>query len=55
MYNKTVGVIGTGKIGKAFCLNMLGLGCKGLAYNVAPQNSINEKGVSYIEHKSVIP
>lgn len=48
VYNKTVGVIGTGKIGQAFCKIMLGLGCKVLAYDVAPQSALEEAGVNYV-------
>ncbi|WP_322966061.1 2-hydroxyacid dehydrogenase [Psychroflexus longus] len=48
VYNKTVGVIGTGKIGQAFCKIMLGLGCKVLAYDVAPQSALEEAGVTYV-------
>jgi D-lactate dehydrogenase len=33
IHGKTVGVIGTGKIGKAFCKIMLGFGCKIMAYD----------------------
>ncbi len=36
---KTVGVIGTGKIGKAFIRIMQGFGCKILAYDVYPDYS----------------
>ena len=31
---KTVGVVGTGKIGSAFCNIMLGFGCKVVAFDV---------------------
>lgn len=48
VYNKTVGVIGTGKIGQAFCKIMLGLGCKVLAYDVAPQGALEEAGITYV-------
>ncbi|GAA0758509.1 2-hydroxyacid dehydrogenase [Psychroflexus lacisalsi] len=48
VYNKTVGVIGTGKIGQAFCKIMLGLGCKVLAYDVTPQGALEEAGVTYV-------
>ncbi len=45
---KTVGVVGTGKIGKAFINIMLGFGCKILAYDVYPDDSLKKKGVSYV-------
>ncbi|MFO7745024.1 MAG: 2-hydroxyacid dehydrogenase [Psychroflexus sp.] len=53
VYNKTVGVIGTGKIGQAFCEIMLGLGCKVLAYDIAPQSSLKDRGVSYVTLKEL--
>ena len=45
---KTVGVIGTGKIGHAFIKIMLGFGCKVLAYDIFPDHSLEEKGVNYV-------
>ncbi len=46
--DKTVGVIGTGKIGIAFCKIMLGLGCKVIAYDVQPQDELIKEGVDYL-------
>jgi len=48
LHDKTVGVIGTGKIGIAFCKNMLGLGCEVLAYDVNPQKELEKDGVTYV-------
>lgn len=47
LYGKTVGVIGTGKIGIAFSQIMLGFGCKVLAYDVFESAVLKEKGVEY--------
>lgn len=47
LYGKTVGVIGTGKIGTAFCRIMLGFGCKVLAYDVYESEKLKDKGVEY--------
>jgi D-lactate dehydrogenase len=47
LFNKTVGVIGTGKIGSAFCEIMLGFGCKVLAYDLYESTFLKEKGVLY--------
>ena len=47
LYGKTVGVIGTGKIGTAFCQIMLGFGCKVLAYDVYESEKLKDKGVEY--------
>ncbi len=51
---KTVGVIGTGKIGKAFIKIMLGFGCKILAYDVYPDSALAEKGVSYVSMEKLL-
>jgi D-lactate dehydrogenase len=47
LYNKTVGVIGTGKIGIAFCNIMLGFGCKVIASDLFESDYLKEKGVVY--------
>ena len=44
---KTVGVVGTGKIGRAFCTIMLGFGCKVIAYDIKESIAIKEKGIEY--------
>lgn len=48
VHDKTVGVIGTGKIGHAFCEIMLGLGCKVVAYDLQKQSTLEDKGVTYL-------
>lgn len=48
LFGKTVGVIGTGKIGKAFINIMLGFGCKILAYDISPDTALPEKGINYV-------
>jgi D-lactate dehydrogenase len=45
---KTVGVIGTGKIGKAFIQIISGFGCKILAYDIYPDAQLSAKGVNYV-------
>jgi D-lactate dehydrogenase len=47
LYGKTVGVVGTGKIGETFCRIMLGFGCKVLAYDVVENKALNTEGVVY--------
>ncbi|ULQ55721.1 2-hydroxyacid dehydrogenase [Flavihumibacter rivuli] len=49
LYGKTVGVIGTGKIGEVFASIMLGFGCRVIAYDVARNRLLEEKGVEYVE------
>ncbi|MFP9098386.1 2-hydroxyacid dehydrogenase [Flavobacterium sp. RHBU_24] len=47
LHGKTVGVIGTGKIGKAFCKIMLGFGCSVIAYDIYPHDDLQQGGVTY--------
>ena len=48
LHGKTVGVIGTGKIGKAFIKIMLGFGCKILAYDITPDEGLISNGINYV-------
>ena len=45
---KTVGVVGTGKIGQAFCRIMLGFGCRVLAFDVVANRDMEGMGVTYV-------
>ena len=45
---KTVGVIGTGKIGQAFLRIMMGMGCRVLAYDKFPDESLEKEGIPYV-------
>ncbi|MEO6283157.1 MAG: 2-hydroxyacid dehydrogenase [Dyadobacter sp.] len=47
LYGRTVGVIGAGKIGAAFCKIMLGFGCKVVAYDIAANEELQSSGVTY--------
>lgn len=47
LYGKTVGVIGTGKIGATFCGIMQGFGCKVIAYDIKESDELKEKGIQY--------
>ncbi len=47
LFEKTVGVVGTGKIGRAFCNIMLGFGCQVIAYDVKENEGLKQKGVIY--------
>ncbi len=46
---KTVGVIGTGNIGKLFCQIMLGFGCEVLASDPKPDHNLKSAGVYYTD------
>jgi D-lactate dehydrogenase len=46
---KTVGVIGTGRIGKAFIGIMIGMGCQVLGYDTHPDASLVSGRFSYVE------
>ncbi|HEX8314426.1 MAG TPA: 2-hydroxyacid dehydrogenase [Flavisolibacter sp.] len=48
LHSKTVGVIGTGKIGQAFCRIMLGFGCRVLAFDVIANRDMEAIGVQYL-------
>ncbi|RYD70161.1 MAG: 2-hydroxyacid dehydrogenase, partial [Sphingobacteriales bacterium] len=54
LYQKTVGVIGTGKIGAAFCKIMLGFGCKVLAFDPYENEELRKLGVAYQPFEDVI-
>lgn len=47
LYGKTVGVIGTGRIGSILCEIMLGFGCKVIAYDLNESSNLRGKGVEY--------
>lgn len=47
LFEKTVGIVGTGKIGRAFCNIMLGFGCHVIAYDIKENEGLKQKGVVY--------
>lgn len=47
LHGKTIGVIGTGNIGKAFCKIMLGFGCKVMAFDIIANKDLEALGVTY--------
>ena len=48
LHGKTVGVIGTGKIGQIFCDIMMGFGCNVLAFDMIAHQATAAKGVTYL-------
>ena len=55
LYGKTVGVIGTGKIGQVFVDICLGFGMKVLAYDKFPSDKVkSKKNVSYVDLEELL-
>ena len=54
LHGKTVGIVGTGKIGKAFANIMLGFGCKVIAYDLYPDNNLKDKGIEYLSMEELL-
>ncbi|NKF49259.1 2-hydroxyacid dehydrogenase [Shewanella sp. WXL01] len=55
MFGRTVGVIGTGKIGLATIKILQGFGCKVLAYDPYPSQAVKDLGVEYISLEEMYP
>ncbi len=49
LFQKTIGIVGTGKIGKAFINIAKGFGCKIIAYDLYPDQELANDGVEYVE------
>ena len=54
LFGKTVGVIGTGKIGFAFCKIMLGFGCKVIAYDLIESEDLKTQSIEYKHFDDVL-
>ncbi len=54
IHGKTVGVIGTGAIGRAFCRIAKGFGCRILAYDVYQNEEMIKLGVEYMPLNEVL-
>jgi len=54
MHGKTVGVVGTGRIGKAFCKIMLGFGCKVWAFDLYQDAELVADGVHYTTFEDLL-
>lgn len=55
LVNKTVGVIGTGKIGQTFARIMQGIGCEVIAYDPQPNPALAAIGISYVALEDLLP
>eukprot|EP00611_Tribonema_gayanum_P008787 TRINITY_DN1841_c0_g2_i2.p1 TRINITY_DN1841_c0_g2~~TRINITY_DN1841_c0_g2_i2.p1 ORF type:complete len:511 (-),score=142.39 TRINITY_DN1841_c0_g2_i2:352-1884(-) len=49
MHGKTVGVVGTGKIGQCLCNILLGFGVNLICFDVYPNDGLKAKGAKYVE------
>jgi D-lactate dehydrogenase len=49
LHGKTIGVIGTGKIGCVFSRILSGFGCRVLTYDIQPNPEVLEYGATYVE------
>ncbi|MCR9192810.1 MAG: 2-hydroxyacid dehydrogenase [Gammaproteobacteria bacterium] len=54
LYQKTVGIIGTGNIGFVFAQILQGFGCKVLAYDIAPNDACLKLGVNYVSLETLL-
>ena len=54
IHGKTVGIIGTGQIGQAFCRILAGMGAKIVAYDKYPSDEMKKLGVNYKEMDQVL-
>lgn len=54
LHGKTVGVIGTGRTGAAFCTIMQGFGCKVIANDIKESGELKSKGVNYVSFNELL-
>ncbi|MFW1452550.1 NAD(P)-dependent oxidoreductase, partial [Vibrio parahaemolyticus] len=47
LHGKTIGVVGTGNIGQAFCRILTGFGCRILAFDLVANKDMEAIGVQY--------
>lgn len=55
LHGKTVGVIGTGKIGQVFAGIMQGFGCRVLAFDIIANKDLEAQGVEYLPLVKLLP
>ncbi|EJL64454.1 2-hydroxyacid dehydrogenase [Flavobacterium sp. CF136] len=53
LFGKTIGIIGTGNIGKAFAKIALGFGCKVLAYDIVTNPEMEKDGVEFVSLETI--
>jgi len=55
LFGKTVGVIGTGKIGQVFATIMQGFGCRVLAFDLVANKELEAQGIEYLPLVKLLP
>jgi D-lactate dehydrogenase len=53
LYKKTVGVVGTGKIGRVLCGILKGFGCRVIAFDVKHDEGMKDIGVEYVDLEEI--
>lgn len=53
LFGKTIGIIGTGNIGKAFVKIAVGFGCKVLAYDIVTNVEMEKDGVEFVSLEEI--
>ena len=53
LFGKTIGIIGTGNIGKAFAKIALGFGCKVVAYDIVTNPEMEKNGVEFVSLEAI--
>ncbi|MBA2664965.1 MAG: 2-hydroxyacid dehydrogenase [Bradymonadaceae bacterium] len=54
LYKKTVGIVGTGKIGRVFAGIMIGLGCRVIAFDPQPNEESLRLGIEYVSFEELL-
>lgn len=54
LYHKTIGVVGTGKIGEIFIQIMRGFGCRIIAFDPFPNQKLINEGLTYVSKEELL-
>jgi len=54
LFGRTVGVVGTGRIGRCVAEILLGFGCRVLAFDPMPEPDLTARGVSYLPFDTLL-